>query len=41
MAAYYGLTLNNIIARGWQPPRAPVKPGKWQLGWILLRYAIV
>jgi phytoene synthase len=41
MAAAYGMMLDQIILRGWQPPRAPIKLSKWQFGWILLRYAIV
>jgi phytoene synthase len=41
MAAAYQIMLDQIIARGWQPPRAPIKLSKWQFGWILLRYAIV
>ena len=30
-----------MIARGWQPPRMPVRLRRWQFLWILLRYAIL
>ena len=41
MAAAYRMILEQIIARGWQSPRAPVKLRRWQFLWILLRYGIV
>jgi presqualene diphosphate synthase len=41
MAAAYRMVLDQMIARGWQAPRAPVRLRRWQFLWILLRYAIV
>ena len=41
MAAAYRKVLDQIIARGWQTPRAPVRLRRRQFLWILLRYAIV
>jgi phytoene synthase len=41
MAAAYRMLLDQMIARGWQAPRAPVRLRRWQFLWILLRYAIV
>ncbi|MBI4367079.1 MAG: squalene synthase HpnD, partial [Deltaproteobacteria bacterium] len=41
MAAAYGMVLDQMIARGWRAPRAPVRLHRWQFLWILLRYAIV
>jgi phytoene synthase len=41
MAAAYRIYLDQMIARGWQAPRARVRLRRWQILWILLRYAIV
>jgi squalene synthase HpnD len=41
MAEAYHLMLDQMIARGWQAPRAPVRLRRWKKIWILLRYAIV
>jgi phytoene synthase len=41
MAAAYRMLLDQMIARGWQAPRTPVRLRRWQFLWILLRYAIV
>jgi squalene synthase HpnD len=41
MAAAYRMVLDQMIVRGWQAPRAPVRLRRWQFLWIFLRYAIV
>lgn len=41
MAAAYHLYLKVVVARGWQPPRARVKPGKLALIAVALRHGIV
>ncbi|HEX8416604.1 MAG TPA: presqualene diphosphate synthase HpnD [Methylobacterium sp.] len=41
MAAAYRLYLDALLARGWAPPRARVKPGKLALIGVALRHGIV
>ena len=41
MAAAYRLYLDAVLARGWQKPRARVKPGKLALLAVALRHGIV
>jgi squalene synthase HpnD len=41
MATAYRMIFDQMIARGWQPPRMPVRLRRWQFLWILLRYAIL
>jgi phytoene/squalene synthetase len=41
MAAAYRLILARVVARGFAPPRLPIKLRRVQFLWILLRYAIV
>jgi squalene synthase HpnD len=41
MAAAYRMMLDQMIRRGWEAPRAPVKLHRWQFLWILLRYGIM
>lgn len=41
MAAAYRIYLDQMVARGWQPPRTRVRLQRWQFVWILLRYAIL
>jgi squalene synthase HpnD len=41
MATAYRMMFDQMIARGWQPPRRPVRLQRWQFLWILLRYAIL
>jgi squalene synthase HpnD len=41
MAAAYRMMLDQMIARGWEAPRALVKLRRWQFLWILLRYGIL
>lgn len=41
MAAAYRLYLDAVLARGWAPPRARVKPGKLALIAVALRHGIV
>lgn len=41
MAAAYRLYLDAVLARGWQKPRARVKPGKLALLTVALRHGIV
>jgi phytoene synthase len=40
MAAAYRMMLNRLMARGWRPPRAPVRLRPRQLLWIVLRYVV-
>jgi len=37
MAESYRLILSRLVARGWEPPRAPVKLRRLSLVWIVLR----
>ncbi len=41
MATAYRMMLDQMIARGWQPPRIRVRLRRWQFLWMLLRYAIL
>ena len=41
MAAAYRLYLDAVLRRGWEMPRARVKPGKPALLWVALRHGIV
>jgi presqualene diphosphate synthase len=41
MATAYRIMFDRMMARGWQPPRTPVRLSRWQFLWIFLRYAIV
>ena len=41
MSAAYRSTLEHLVARGWLPPRAPVKRRRAQLIWIVLCHGIV
>jgi phytoene synthase len=41
MARAYQAILAGLVARGFSPPRAPVRVPRWRFVWILLRYAIV
>jgi len=41
MATAYRMIFDQMIARGWQSPRRPVRLRRWQFLWILLRYAIL
>jgi phytoene synthase len=41
MATAYRMIFDRMIARGWQPPRMPVRLRRWQFLWIILRYAIL
>jgi phytoene synthase len=41
MAAAYRLYLDAVVARGWAPPRARVKPGKLALILVALRHGVL
>ena len=41
MSAAYRSILEHLVARGWSPPRAPVKRRRAQLIWIVLCHGIV
>ena len=41
MAVAYRMILNRLMARGWQPPRQPVRLRRSQFLWIFLRHAIL
>jgi squalene synthase HpnD len=41
MATAYRMLYDQMLARGWQPPRMPVRLHRLQFLWILLRYAIL
>jgi phytoene synthase len=41
MATAYRMIFDRLMARGFQPPRAPVRLRRRQFLWILLRYAIL
>jgi phytoene synthase len=40
MREAYRSILDALVARGWSPPRRPVRIGRPRLAWILLRHAI-
>jgi presqualene diphosphate synthase len=40
MREAYRSILDGLVARGWSPPRHPVRLSRPRLGWILLRHAI-
>jgi len=41
MGEVYKLKLDGLVARGFTPPRHPVHVSRWQLLWILARYAVI
>lgn len=41
MAEVYKVKLDKLSARGWSPPRDPVRISRLQLLWILARYAVI
>jgi len=41
MAEAYKMMLEQMVARGWLPPRTRVRIGRPQLLWILARYAVI
>jgi squalene synthase HpnD len=41
MGEVYKLKLDGLNARGWSPPRDPVRVSRLQLLWILARYAVI
>lgn len=41
MAEVYKVMLDRLNARGWAPPRPPVRIGRRELFWILARYAVI
>jgi phytoene synthase len=41
MAVAYRMILKRLMARGWQPPRQPVRLRRSQILWIFLRHAIL
>jgi phytoene synthase len=41
MASVYRAILEKLIARGWAPPRAPVRPMRTQLIWPILRHGFL
>lgn len=41
MGKVYKLKLDGLVARGFAPPRHPVHVSRWQLLWILTRYAVI
>jgi len=41
MGEAYRLILDNLIARGWSPPRRPIRLPRMRLIWIILRHAFI
>ncbi len=41
MASAYGAMLDELVVRGWRPPRTPIKVGRIRLAWLLFRHTIV
>jgi presqualene diphosphate synthase len=41
MGEAYRLILDNLIARGWSPPRRPIRLPRARLIWIILRHAFI
>jgi phytoene synthase len=41
MGEVYHAILDALVARGWDPPRVPVRVGRGTLAWIVLRFAII
>jgi phytoene synthase len=41
MGAVYRVILERMVARGFAPPRRPIRLGRPYLAWIILRYAFI
>jgi presqualene diphosphate synthase len=41
MGAAYKLIFARLAARGWSPPRAPIRLSKLQLAWVILRHVVL
>jgi phytoene/squalene synthetase len=41
MSAAYQLILDELVARGWSAPRAPIRLSRARLLFIVLRYALI
>jgi len=41
ISAAYRSILDHLVARGWRPPRAPVKRRRAQLAWIVLCHGVI
>jgi presqualene diphosphate synthase len=41
MASVYRALLEELVTRGWEPPRPEVRPSKLQFLWAVLRYGVV
>jgi presqualene diphosphate synthase len=41
MGLVYGSMLDRMVARGWAPPRQPIRVPRARLLWIVLRHAVV
>jgi phytoene synthase len=41
MASVYQALLDNLVARGWTPPRGEIRASKLQFLWAILRHGII
>ncbi len=41
MAEAYRLILDTLVARGWSPPRHPIRLPRARLLWIIVRHAFI
>jgi presqualene diphosphate synthase len=41
MSEAYRLILDSLVARGWSPPRRPIRLPRTRLLWIIMRYAFI
>jgi phytoene synthase len=41
MGLVYRSILDSLVARGWAPPRTPIRVSRARLLWIMLRHALV
>jgi phytoene synthase len=41
MGEAYQMILDRLLARGWSPPRAPIRLSRLRLLWIIIRRALV
>jgi phytoene synthase len=41
MGEAYHLILDRLVARGWSPPRRPIRLPRPRLLWIIMRHAFI
>jgi phytoene synthase len=41
MSEAYRLIIDSLVARGWSPPRRPIRLPRTRLLWIIMRHAFI